>query len=657
MSAAHTVASTAEEGPPSILIVEDDGIIGRNIQQSLASFGYDAYAVATSSEEAIAYAAERCPDLVLLDIRIKGKLDGIETAAILRERFGVPVLYLTAYSDTATVARAKKTEPLGYLVKPVKQAELRSAVEISLYRDAMDRRLRQRERWFSTTLRSIADAVVTVDLGGRITFMNPAAEVLTGLSFDEARGRLAREVVPLSATAGASGELNPLEQALRERRRVQIDEAKLGRDRDTIRLVSDSAAPVEEDGKLLGAVMVFRDVTEQQRLRRQVEVADRLVSLGTMAAGVAHEVNNPLSVVVGNADIVRELLDQTVATLATAHREEPPTATLEDARLALEDLRSAASRISRIVRDLQTFARPNPVSSETADVTEAVTWAVRSTSYELRHRARVEAELSSTPRVAIDETKLGQVLVNLLMNAAQAIAPGNVAGNQVSVRTRAEGTTVTIEVRDTGSGIPSDALAHVFDPFYTTKPVGAGTGLGLSICHGIVSSYGGSIEVESEEGSGALFRVTLPAAKIEQPAPSEPRPAIPERVGRLLAIDDEELMLQVLRRALKAHTVVSTTSAREALERLARGEEYDIIFCDIMMPEMTGVAFFEELLRSAPEAARRVIFMTGGALTVKVEDFLASVPNRRLDKPFNLLALRELVSELLASAAARGERA
>jgi CheY-like chemotaxis protein len=164
----------------SILIVEDERIVAKDLQQTLAGMGYDAFAIASSADEALARASARCPDVVLMDIRIKGQRDGVEAAEILRARFGVPVVYLTAHADDATIERATRSEPYGYLLKPVKAAELRSAIEVSIYRHAMEKRLREREKWFSTTLRSLSDAVMTVDLAGNVSFMNPAAEQLTG---------------------------------------------------------------------------------------------------------------------------------------------------------------------------------------------------------------------------------------------------------------------------------------------------------------------------------------------------------------------------------------------------------------------------------------------------------------------------------------------
>jgi PAS domain S-box-containing protein len=220
----------------------------------------------------------------------------------------------------------------------------------------MERRLRGRERWFSTTLRSIADAVVMADLAGKITFMNAAAEALLGVNLKEALGRPAHEVMQVG-----DGEWKldtPLERALRDRAPVHVAEVSLGSDDGSRKVIADSAAPVMDDNEMLGAVMVFRDVTEQKRLQKQLEVADRLASLGTMAAGVAHEINNPLAVVAGNAEFVLEDLVGILASLAPGpDAREPEVRTAIDAQ---RDIFSAASRIARIVSDLKAFSRSEP---------------------------------------------------------------------------------------------------------------------------------------------------------------------------------------------------------------------------------------------------------------------------------------------------------
>ncbi len=258
-----------------------------------------------------------------------------------------------------------------------------------------------------------------------------------------------------------------------------------------------------------------------------------------------------------------------------------------------------------------------------------------------------------SPRVAIDEVKLGQVLVNLLLNAAQAIAPGASTANEIAIGVRpgVDGR-VVIEVSDTGPGMAPAVSSRVFEPFFTTKPVGIGTGLGLAICHGIVSSCGGEIQVESIVGKGSVFRVILPASMAGTATAAEPTPGGPvrsavERFGRLLVIDDEVTIRSLVARMLPGHTVVPAATAIEALQLIERGERFDVIFSDLMMPEMTGMKFYETMLREHPRDAKRIVFLTGGAATARAHDFLSAVSNRRLDKPFHVEQLRATVQEML----------
>jgi PAS domain S-box-containing protein len=630
--------------PRSVMIVEDERVVAMDLQQTLAELGYDAFAIASSAEEAIARASERCPDVVLMDIRIKGKLDGIQTAEILKRQFGAPVVYLTAHADDATIARANEHEPHGYLLKPLKTAELRSAIEVCLYRDEMERRMSERERWFSTTLNSIADAVVSVDLAGRVTSMNTVAETLTGTKAENAIGKSAREVLRLVDSQVLQP--NEIMQVAPQRagRHLELDETNI-LSASTEQRAIDHVAAVVHEGQTLGAVMVLRDVNGQQGLQKQLEFADRLASLGTMAAGVVHEINNPLTVVMANAEFIAAKLTGATDTPIRTQQH------LEEALLALSDLRSAASRISGIVCDLRAFWQPAKQTPGVVDVVHCIEWAVRTTSHELQQRARLVTRFGAVPAVRADEFKLGQVFINLLINAAHAIVPGHADRNQIAVTTRTDDKGwVVIEVSDTGSGIPSEILGKIFEPFFTTKGAGVGTGLGLSICSGIVAALGGDLKVESEPDKGSRFLVSLPPGPPEQPElPVAVPQAASRRRGRILVVDDEEMIVRMIERVLREdHDVVCVCNAREALRLIAHGQRFDLIFSDLMMPTMTGVEFYETLLAELPDHAQRIIFLYGGATTQKIEDFLSSVPNHQLHKPFRVADLAQTVLQLLA---------
>lgn len=643
-------AAAAALDARSILIVEDERIVAMDIQQTLNDLGYDAAAVASSADEAMACAEARRPELVLMDIRINGPRDGIETAEALKQIFDVPVVFLTAHADESTLQRAKSTAPHGYLLKPIKAAELRSVVEVSLFRHDMERRQRERDRWFAATLESIADAVVTVGLDGRVTFMNPVAAALTGVPAESGVGRDVSDVVRLASVPGPA-EL-PVLRALRQREVVAVAEAQLVNvaTGDAL-LIVDTAAPVVDvrSRQMLGAVMVFRDVTERQRMQGRLEMIERLASLGTLAAGVAHEVNNPLTVVVANAEYVKgevELLRSDAASGIPA-----PDAADRGRQVtqALDDVSSAAARIGQIVSDLKAFARPVPPASGQVDVVRSVEWAIRATAHEFRTRARVLRRLEPVPPVEADDVRLGQVIVNLLTNAAHAIPPGQAGSHEVVIATGLDAAgRVVITVKDTGRGIPDAVRAHIFEPFFTTKRDDGGTGLGLAICHGIVSGLGGDIRVESEEGRGTTVQVSLPPATAPAAeALAAPSPAPARQGARVLVIDDEELLLSVMGRILHDYQVETTADARHALSLIESGQTFDVILVDVTMPIMSGIAFFQELRATHPALAGRVVFMSGGVFEADFEAFLDTVPNARIGKPFRGTALRQLVEEIL----------
>jgi two-component system, NtrC family, sensor kinase len=333
----------------------------------------------------------------------------------------------------------------------------------------------------------------------------------------------------------------------------------------------------------------------------------------------------------------------------------------------LEDAREGAERVRLIVRDLHTFSRAEDDRRDPVDVARVLESCVHMAMNEIRHRARIVREFQDVPPVEANQSRLAQVFLNLIVNAAQAIPEGLADRNEIGLATRRgpEGS-VVVEVRDTGKGIEPEALGRIFDPFYTSKKLGEGLGLGLAICHSLVAALGGRIEVESRPGEGSIFRVTLPAASSEAAskgehhagAPGRPRmSSTPPRSGsnapprhRVLIIDDEPLLARAIAGTIEPqHETVTTPSARNALDRIRAGERYDVILCDLMMPEMTGMDLYESLGEIAPEQQRRMVFLTGGAFTERGRTFLEQVHARLLVKPFDAGTLLSLVAEVVAA--------
>ena len=472
----------------TILVVEDEALIADDIQRTLVRLGYRAPDTVATGKACLEYIDQAPPDLVLMDIKLKGSMDGIVTAAKVRERFELPVIFLTSHSDEATLARAKETRPHGYLIKPFEDRDLRTAIEVALHKHTLEVQLERRERWFSTTLQSIGDAVIAADEEEKITFMNLIAERITGWRQADAVGKRVDEVFRVIDARGDTLP-SPVGEALRDNLIVELprDASLRARSGATV-AVDDSAAPiVDERGKLLGGVVVFRDITERRKLEQRLAHSERLASLGTMAAGMAHEINNPLGYVLTNLGYSLERLDEAANLLPRLPGTAEPAArgvllALRDVADALREAQEGGDRIRRIVMDLRKFGRNEPPSLAILDLPDILDGAVKMTENTVRHSAQIVKEYGTTPFVEGDEVQLVQVFVNLLVNAGQAIGEGKADENRITIRTSTDDSGhAVVEIADTGCGIAPEHLSNIFDPFFTTKPVGMGMGLGLAL--------------------------------------------------------------------------------------------------------------------------------------------------------------------------------
>ncbi len=390
------------------------------------------------------------------------------------------------------------------------------------------------------------------------------------------------------------------------------------------------------------AVLV-RETTERRRMEAQLLVADRMASVGTLAAGVAHEINNPLAYVSANLSYLSEQLSDL--------SKNPSPELLSDLEETVKEARHGAERVKVIVRDLKTFSRAESNEPEPVNVRKVLESSINMAWNEIRHRARLVKDFEEVPAVEANAGRLGQVFLNLLVNAAQAIPEGQLDRNVIRVTTGMDPSgRVLVEVKDSGVGISPDALPRLFSPFYTTKAAGVGTGLGLSICHNIVKSYGGELRVQSVLGKGSTFSLLLPPSQDAAEKTAAPTARLEAGTqAKILVLDDEALILSVVRRLLSDHhEVVGLTSPKQALKRIAEGERFDVIFCDVMMPELNAQEFHAELTLLAPDLVRRLVFLTGGAFTPRARSFLEQVPNSRIEKPFEPEVLFKTVRAILS---------
>ncbi|HLH43013.1 MAG TPA: response regulator [Bryobacteraceae bacterium] len=486
-----------------ILIVEDDGIVAEDISESLRRLGYEHTAVAHAAEAALCAALDMKPDLVLMDVKLKGGLDGIQTAERIRKRLRVPIVYLTANADPETLQRAKLTEPFGYLLKPYNAQELQSTIEMALFKSQMEERLRESEFWLASTLRDMGDAVIATDASEAITFMNPAAEKLTGYAAAEVLGKPLGEIVSICDSESGDIFICPVSEALRGGRRVDIArDVLLKTPRRGVIAVGDSAAPIRgESGGVIGAVLVLRDMTGRRQMEEKLQHSQKMEALGRLAGGVAHDFSNLLNVILGySARILADSGDKVL-------------------RKRVNEIRKAGERAMALTRQLLAVSRKPGFQPKVFDLRHLASELHDLLASMMSSRIELKLSLDGEPAlIRADPGQIEQVLMNLVLNGRDAISQAGaltVEVRNVELReplvsrstTVLPGHYVLLAVSDTGCGMHADVLGRLFEPFFTTKEKGKGTGLGLTAVYSIVNECDAGIVVESQPGRGSRFAI------------------------------------------------------------------------------------------------------------------------------------------------------
>jgi two-component system cell cycle sensor histidine kinase/response regulator CckA len=634
---------------PRILIVEDEGLIALDIENRVRKAGFDVSGIVDSGEGAIEKVEEARPDLILMDIRLNGSLDGIETARRVQHRHDIPVIYLTAHTDSETVKRAKITGPFGYLAKPISQSALSLSLEMALYKHKVESELRQQRAWMRTSLNAMSDAVIITDQLGCVRYVNPAAEQLTGWSASESLGQALSHILKLVPVdgpgfAGAAEFLAPsggprifppgLKMVTRGGRQIAVE---------------GEITPSSEDGIQLGEVVVLRDITRRESQEQERRHQLKMEAVGRLAAGVAHDFNNLLTVILGQVHLVLK-----------------SKAALDDhTRDAVAQIGEAGNSVAAITRQLLTFSRyqvtkPYPVSLRAV---------IRDNESACRMLLRpgIEWRTSLHPAletVVADPAQLAQVLINLVTNAVDAM-PG---GGTLTVATGRAGTAriaginrdldgyVFLSVSDTGVGIDPSVAEHVFEPFFSTKPVGKGPGLGLSIVYNVVNQLGGVASIDSQPGSGTTVRVFLPVSDNQlgtrAPATSFENPT-GDRAMTVLVVDDNEGVRNVMNSYLEAcgYSVLAAADGPRALALAGEfGAPIDVLVTDVVMPKMNGLQLAEKLTQLRP--GLKTIFVSGYPGDVLSDRGPQLESARFLQKPFLHSDLAREIEQLFGTATA-----
>lgn len=635
-----------------ILVVEDDGIVGRDLHASLQRLGYNPLDPVASGEAAVAAVARDKPDLVLMDIHLGNGMDGIEAADRIRRRFDVPTIFLTAFTDEATVHRANTTAPLGYIHKPFDDNELHAAVETGLSRRRIERQLAEGRRWFETTLNCIGDGVIAADARGRVTFMNPPAELFTGWARGDAIGRQLKEIlIAIDESTGQPVECPGL-QTLREG--VPADEDSIDMmivARDGVRKpVGITASPIRSgDDPLDGIVVVLRDITNRRFMERQMVSQHKMDAVGKLSNSIAHEFGNILGIVTSYASALVESLT-------------PRTRPHEDAARILE----AARHGTDITRRILHIARASDVAGSPQLKPTPLSHVLRTTAnlveepFSCRSIEVVLSREESMPAIMADPEHMVDVMMDLLLNAAEWMPKGGTIRIDVSDRTIAKpnrrmnpkarsGHYAVIRVRDNGEGIPPEIMEQVFEPFFMPSKT-SGISLGLSVVNSAILRYGGWITVKSRPKSGTTFHLYLPAAIGERP--SDDGTAENRRLSILLIDDDaEELKHAEGLLAAEGHRVRPCSTAAEGTAWLKKhAGDIDLCIADAIMPDTDIAALLNSLSTIRSDGS---LIVTCGFSRDYIRRFLPHGAWTFLQKPFD----RDLLLTAVRRAAGQADPA
>jgi len=634
-----------------ILIVEDEGIIAADIQSRLERLGYRVPAIARSGEEALHFARSTPFDLVLMDIRIKGDMDGIATAKTLKTELETPVVYITAHADEETINRATATEPFGYILKPIRDSELRSAVQISIHKHEMERSLRASEAWLSTTLRSIGEGVIATNTDGAVVFMNPVAEQLTGWPAADAHGCLLMDILALhDETTGAPAE-NPVIELLAG----SASAVRSAANRAYVLMSTTGAMATVElacfenrSDDLLGAILVLHDIGGRRELEKRVMQSQRMEAVANLAAGLAHDFNNQLTVILGCADELSE-------NLAGGDR----------ARAV--EIKHACSLATSLTGQLLTLSRHQGMHAEPLHLNELVMEMQPTITSALGKTRTLTTHLGpDLGRVRADRNQFKQVLLNLSFNARDAMALGGelrietsnfeVLSDSPKADMYPPGQYVRLLVSDSGEGMDQTTLTRIFEPFFTTKRPGFGTGLGLSMVHSIVVQSGGHISARSELGLGTAFEILLPRLaafqKLRGPQSHAAVPVGAEATPTVLLVEDQDTVRRAMHNRFEreGYQLLEASDGEEA-ELIAGqyNEPIHLLVTDVMMPGISGPQLADRLTARRPDL--KVLFVSGYPHDLLERHGAFDHERNFLRKPFTGTELLGRVRALLGAAA------
>lgn len=614
----------------NILIVEDEAITAMDIRERLKKFGYHVPAITPSGEEAVEMARSIKPNLILMDIYLKGNIDGTVAAQQISRHQHIPIIFLTAYKDEDTFSRAKLSSPYGYIGKPIDSRDLRIAIELTLFKHRMIMQLQSAERRYRALMDNASCGFIVQDIRGVIVETNKKVEWILESRKENIIGKPFADLFIPDERAYVALKLQKAEA----NGHINYKELHIHSGNGKIKDI-DCTSTFIDTGEERLILSIINDVTDRQQMYNKMVLSDKLATVGTLTAGIIHEINNPMTFVATNLHYINDQLK--MLNLNDTNQVTQFMLLLDE---VINESILGASKIQEIIQELKGFSRIGHDEITPVYIHEILNFAIHMANPQYKLTATIETHYApNVPLLLLERNKLHQVFLNLIMNAAQAFEASQKKDNLISITTTVKDNHIQIEFMDTGKGISPDIINKIFDPFFTTKPVGIGTGLGLSISQDIINQMGGEITVRSEINQGTTFTIRLlMKVKLESPKDqiniSLPTPKTQVRKS-ILIVDDDPVTLNILERILgKYHEIVTVNSSLEALKILSQKNKFDLVITDIHMPDVSGIDLYKFILNNHPGLERNMIFMSGGVMNETTNDFIIQTKNDLLLKPF-----------------------
>ncbi len=623
-----------------ILICEDEHIVALDMQQQLEQGGHQVVGLVDSGEEAISLAQKGNIDLVLMDIHLRGQLDGIEAGSKIYHNHAIPIILLTAYNDEQTIKRAEKIQPFAYLIKPFEERELRTSIALALHRHNLELSLRSSEERYRSLFQNAPNAFVNTNAEGHINEYNRAFyQLLQASPQDNYKGRnildifenpsQARKVL-LAAIEGRSLKGQELVLVCEGSKTLQA-------------IVNASRLPAASSQDINWSIV---DISQKRELEEQLHQAQKMEAMGRLAGGIAHDFNNIITAIMGYTNLLAEDLSGN-----------------QNAKEDIAGIQDASEKATNLTRQLLSFSRKKNFEPQILDANVIVLGIQNMLRRLVRENISISFNLiAEHANVSVDPGQFEQVLINLVVNAKDSIAESGSIYVETGNESLAMGHKAhfsqdspmhkgyfTLSVSDTGSGIAKEDLSRVFEPFYTSKGLGKGTGMGLSIVYATIQRHGGYITIESEVDKGSRFTIHLPLA----PSKSQQIAGIgfeEEQIqrgrGEILLVEDDDYLRSLLARILNkaGYRVHAASNPGEALIIAEREKDF-ILLSDIVMPRMNGFELADRLVTMHPDL--KVLFMSGYYDVSSKQELDKRPWGRFIQKPFAQNQLLLALSSLL----------